>query len=151
PDGRYVAMYSKHNSDRFTRWRVTTNPGDISSWGPELTRQNAANTSYSTLYYVSSENNGNGRLHDFTRTIGWDPNILVSNDQGQTWVAGGRLLDDGDPNNRPYLRYATNGVNRIYFITTDGHPRDVPTNSIYAGYVQNGQIFNMSGTLIDPS
>ena len=52
PDGRYVAMYSTHNADRVTRWRVSTRPGDVTSWGPEQTRTNAANTSYANLYYV---------------------------------------------------------------------------------------------------
>jgi WD40 repeat protein len=30
PDGRYLASYSKHGSDPFTRWRSSERPGDVS-------------------------------------------------------------------------------------------------------------------------
>jgi hypothetical protein len=144
PDGRYVASYSKHGSDNFTRWRVSSNPGSIANWTAEQTFNNGVGTTYSNLYNLSAENGGAGRLYNFTRTVGFDPNVLVSADQGSTWSYGGRLLNDTGTTSqgqRPYVRYTANGTDTIHFIATDGHPRNVATNSIYYGYIRNGQVF----------
>jgi len=42
----------------------------------------------------------------------------------------------------------SNGVDRIYFISTETHPRNY-NNSIFSGYIENGQTFDMDGNLID--
>lgn len=39
PDGRYLVSYSKHGSDRFTRWRISERPGDPSRWQPGSLRR----------------------------------------------------------------------------------------------------------------
>jgi hypothetical protein len=39
-------------------------------------------------------------------------------------------------------------VDRIYFTSTETHPRN-HNNSVYAGYIQNGQTFDMLGNVID--
>jgi hypothetical protein len=152
PDGRYVAMYSRHHTDTLSRWRVSTNPGSITTWSAAQTFNNTVGTTYSNLYNLSAENGGAGRLYNFTRTVGFDPNVLVSADQGQTWAYGGRLLNDTGnttTGQRPYVRYASNGTDLIHFIATDGHPRNVAANSIYYGYVRNGQVFKTGGVIVD--
>jgi hypothetical protein len=147
PDGRYLAMYARHGSDNFSRYRISTNPGSISSWGAEQTFNNGAGTTYSNLHYLPNDNGGAGRLYNFTRSIGFDPNLLTSNNHGTTWSLGGRLLAEGGNTDRPYVRYFSDGQ-RIHFITTERHPRDFD-NSIYHGYVQNGQLFNSAGAVRD--
>ena len=47
-----------------------------------------------------------------------------------------------------YPKYASNGVDRIYFTTTETHPRNY-NNSVYSGYIENGQTFDMLGNVID--
>jgi hypothetical protein len=37
---------------------------------------------------------------------------------------------------RPYPRYVGNGVDRIHFITTDHHPRNLVSNGVYHGYIE---------------
>ncbi len=147
PDGRYVAMYAGHIADNFSRWRVSTAAGDISSWTAEQTLNNNAGATYSNLHFLLDDNSGSGRLYNFVRSIGFDPNILVSSDQGSTWTYGGRLLNEGGNSDRPYLRYASDG-DRIHFFATDRHPRDF-NNSIYHAYVEDGQLFNSAGTVVD--
>jgi hypothetical protein len=147
PDGRYLAMYSTHGSDNFTRYRISTNPGDSASWGPEQTINNGAGTTYSNLHYLPNDNGGAGRMYNFTRSVNFNPNVMYSNDQGTTWNYGGKLLTIGTGGTRPYVRY-WNDQNRIHLITTDGHPRDVD-NSIYYGYVQDGQLFRSDGSIAD--
>lgn len=145
PDGRYVASYARHNSDNFTRWRVSTNPGSIANWDAEQTLNNGVGTTYSNILNMSNENGGTGRLYNFTRSVGFDPNILLSRDNGSNWTYGGRLFNGPG---RPYVNYAGNGVDRIWLIATDQHPRNF-NNSIYAGYIQNGQLFRSDGSVAD--
>lgn len=148
PDGRYLAVYASHGSDSLTRYRISTQPGDATSWLPEQTFDNGVGVTYSNVFYLSAAD----RTYNFVRTDGYDPNFLVSNDQGSTWSYGGRVLRDpgGLSSGRPYLKYASNGTDRIFFITTEQHPRDY-NNGIYAGYMQGGQLYCMDGTLVGPA
>lgn len=147
PDGRYVAMYATHGSDPWSRYRISTNPHDASAWGPERRFNNGAGTTYSNLHYLPNDNGGAGRLYNFTRTNSYDPNLLISDDQGDSWSYGGKLLTEGGGGDRPYVRYFSDGV-KIHFITTERHPRDYD-NSVYSGYIQNGQLFGTAGNLLD--
>jgi hypothetical protein len=147
PDGRYLAMYSTHNRDAFSRYRISTNPGDIESWSAEQAFTNGANATYSNLHYLPGDNSGAGRLYNFTRSVGFDPNILVSADFGDAWSYGGRLLTEGTSSDRPYLRYFSDGQ-RIHLIATERHPRNYD-NSIYHGYVRDGQLFDSTDSLVD--
>jgi hypothetical protein len=48
-----------------------------------------------------------------------------------------------------YFRYHDDGQ-RIDFICTEFHPRDF-NNSIYHGYISNGQAFNSAGIVVNPN
>lgn len=149
PDGRYLAMYTKHKTDNFTRWRISTRPHDASEWGPEQTFDwteltDGRGVTYSNLHHLSAE----GRLYAFARAVNDDPTILVSTDDGGTFDYGGKLFT------RPkigyvngYTRYSSNGTDRIDLITTDHHPRDYD-NSIYHGYISGGALHRSDGTVV---
>jgi hypothetical protein len=147
PDGRYLALYSRHGSDNFTRYRLSTSAGDISSWSPEQSFNNTAGTTYSNIHYLPNDDGGAGRLYNFTRSINFDPNVLTSSNFGDSWSYGGKLLTEGGSSDRPYVRYFSDGQ-RIHFIATERHPRNYD-NSIYHGYVQDRQLFDSQGNLID--
>jgi hypothetical protein len=138
-DGGVVAMYSAHATDTLTRWRTS---GGNRGWAPELTIDHGVPVSYSNICAGGPD----GRLYAFVRSVGRDPHVLVSDDDGATWRAGGRLLDGPG---RPYVRYATDRAGRIHVITTDQHPRDVPT-SVYHGIVDAGRLLRSDGTVVDP-
>lgn len=154
PDGRYLAMYTRHNQDAFSYWRISTRPHDATDWQPEQTfdwtQYLAAvdptnHVTYSNLFYLSSEN----RTYDFSRALNCDPSILISADHGDHWTYGGKLLTEprvGYVNG--YTKYASNGVDRIDFLTTNHHPRDF-NNSIFHGFIQNGQLHRSDGTVIN--
>jgi len=145
PDGKYLAVYSGHGTDNLTRYRISTNPGDASVWQAEQPIVNAAFTTYANVFRLSAE----GKTYNFTRTVGYDPNVMTSTNDGSSWSYVGKLLQDpanGDAT-RPYVKYASNGTDKVYFITTEGHPRDV-NNGIYAGYMQGGNLFKTDGTLV---
>ena len=146
-DGRYLAVYTKHAADNLIRYRISTHPGDPSSWQPERTfARPGARVTYSNLFRLANENGGKGRIYDFYRGENWNPNFLVSDDDGETWVYGGRLiLHKG----RPYVKYAGNGLDEIHFVFGEGHPNEfAPGTSLYHAYYKNGSLYRSDGTPI---
>lgn len=145
PDGRYLAVYNDHNADSLTRTSISVAPGDPGSWQAQPDFANPANVTYANLFFLAAE----GKTYDFNRSVGYDPNYLVSTDQGSTWAHGGKLLRDPADSDvgRPYVKYATNGVDRIDFITTEAHPRDQDTG-VYHGYLRAGKLYRSEGTLV---
>jgi hypothetical protein len=174
PDGRYLAMYANHGNngglgDEFSRWRVSTNPGDTTSWSAEqlfnwynnvpganslpVPNPDAANVSYHNLFYLSEED----QVYNISRSYGRlstngasqnMPNIMRYNPDTNTVQWAGQLLESSAQGYSAYPKYVSNGVDRIYFTTTETHPRNY-NNSIYAGYIENGQTFDLLGNLID--
>lgn len=145
PDGRLLAMYTKHLSDKLIRYRISTNPNDTTSWGPEVQLTRNANVTYSNVYRLSAENGGSGRIYDFYRGENFNPNFITSDDNGRTWSSNTWLIrKDG---HRPYPRYTSNNVDRVHFITTEAHPRDY-SNSVYYGCLKGGKIYAADGTLL---
>ncbi|HTQ38178.1 MAG TPA: BNR-4 repeat-containing protein [Pirellulales bacterium] len=153
PDGRYLAVYTKHNHDTLTRWRVSTNPHDALHWGDEQTFDwslppasiGSNFSTYSNLFYLPVEK----RTYDFVRSVNRDPSFLVSTDDGSTWSYGGKLLTDNNVGYVDgYVKYVSNGQDRIDFITTEHHPRDF-NNSIYHGYVKDGKLHRSDGTVVN--
>lgn len=154
PDERVLAVYGKHGNDRFQRWRSTTRPADISAWSEEQTLDVGAGYTYSNVFRLSAEN---GRLYNFHRGAGFNPNCTISDDDGRTWRYGWRLIAwtradlagdarfTGLDGSRPYLRYASDGRDAIHFIATDDHPRAYD-NSIYHGFYRAGKLCRSDGT-----
>lgn len=156
PDGRILAVYGKHNNDSLQRWRLSENPGDLSSWSEEQTFSVGGRYTYSNVFRLSGED---GRIYNFHRGRGFNPNCTISDDGGESWRYGWRLLswtrDDladnpkftGIDGRRPYLRYASNGTDSIHFVTTEDHPRAYD-NSIYHGYYRDGELRDSTGTAL---
>jgi hypothetical protein len=157
PNGRYMASYSKHASDNCLRYRISAKPGDISAWQPEEIFFTADGTTYSNLFYLSKTHT----MFDFHRDRGrgFDPNYLLMDlSTASRFSYGGHLLTGPEANSghsdRPYLRYAGNGIDQIHFIATDHHPRNLVSNSIYHGYIEAERhgygIYQSDGTRLGP-
>jgi autotransporter-associated beta strand protein len=141
PDGKILAVYATHGSDRYARYRITTNPGDTSSWGSELSYYAGAGVTYSNVYRLSSS----GITYDFYRGENYNPNVLISSNDGNSWSYGGRLIRIGTGSTRPYAKYASNATDKIWFTYNDGHPRDIADNNTYVAYLQGSNIYNSYG------
>lgn len=149
PDGKYLAFYAGHNANDNSYYRIYDGTAwetqQVFNWNAQ--RPGGVNfaTTYSNLFYLSSE----GRTYNFSRGNNKSPNIMMSTDMGYTWTYDGQLDSNGNVGYvNGYLKYWSNGVDRIDFICTEYHPRDYNT-SIYHGYVKDGQTFKTDGTLVD--
>lgn len=150
PDGRYLAMYTRHNADALSRWRVSTRPHDPTEWTPERTFDWASvdrdvRVTYSNLCWDERRH----VLFNFTRASGMDQAVLVSDDLGDTWRYGGRLFERPQVGySNGYARYAA-GEASIDLLVTDHHPRDYP-NDVYAGQVRRGRLRTSLGRAVGP-
>ena len=149
-DGRYLAVYSNHNKDHLSRYRISTAPHDASKFGARRTFDWRAahsdfTTTYSNVYYLAAEQT----VYDFSRGDNRSPNIMTSTDDGSTWTYGGKLARStkrvGYVNG--YFKYASNGVDRIDFVGTEHHPRDYDT-SIYHGILRGGMTLQWNGVTV---
>jgi hypothetical protein len=149
PDGKYLTFYAGHNNNYSSYYRIFT--GGV--WGQQQVfdwsrqRPGGVNfqTTYSNLFYLSGE----GRTYNFSRGNNKSPNIMVSTDMGDTWSYGGQLTMNANVGYvNGYLKYWSNGVDRIDFVCTEYHPRDYPT-SLYHGYIKAGKSYTSDGALVD--
>jgi hypothetical protein len=172
PDDRYMAIYQRHGTDNLVRWRISTNPGSAASWSAEQTgNANPANdgngNTYANPFYLSVDNT----LYNFSRSVGYDPNysyftgLNAINDASLTYHYGGHFMYWINPNNginganggagRPYVKYASNGIDKIWFVNTEDHPQNY-FNSLYAGYISFdasgvGTVHRSDGTIVSGS
>ena len=134
PGGKIFVAYSKHlNSPMY--YRISTNPEDISAFGPE--RIVSANAVYANPIYLSAEH----RLYLFFRDgVTIHPSVVSTTDYVHWTAQRDMILPQASyGRTRPYAKYATNGVNTISIAFTDGHPREdalhAKSTSLYAiGY-----------------
>lgn len=139
PDGRIAAFYCKHNDASGHRYRVSTNPEDISAWGSEtlissgitlpVTYANPRRLSQDPdrlwLFYRAgagaSSDNG---LHYKTTTdlSTWGAEVAVWKN-----VTGGAST--------PYYKIIDDGVKRFHFAATDKHPVG-GQSSVYHWYME---------------
>jgi hypothetical protein len=148
-NGNYLAVYAGHNTEEYSYWRIF----DGTNWSPEQIYDWSTqpggddfNTTYSNPHYMAAE----GRIYNFSRgSAHGSPNLITSDDLGQTWTYRGILATNGNVGYvNGYFNYCGNGVDRIDFICTEYHPADYNT-SIYHGYVSNAMSFKSDGTLVD--
>lgn len=154
PDGRILAIYSKHGSENCFYSRVTESPTNFKHWSPEkqFVPSGHSRITYSNLHFLKAENDGRGRLYNFFRGLdaSFKPSFAFSDDLGASWQAGNVVIDMPLAfRHRPYVKYACNGVDTIHIVYTDGHPRDID-NSVYHIYYRDGQLHRSDGNVIGP-
>ena len=102
---------------------------------------------YANPYKLENENN---RIYCFGRWTGFKPNLMWSNDDGKTWSKSKVIVSKQPFNkdNRPDGKYYSDGKSKIHMVFTDGHPKEVSTNSVYYAYYENGSFYKASGKKI---
>lgn len=102
---------------------------------------------YANPFTLSKEKN---RLFVFGRWTGYKPNMIWSDDNGKTFTDAKVFISNFpfDKGNRPYVKYYSDGKDKIHIVFTDGHPRNEPTNSVYYAYYQKGAFWKANGKKI---
>lgn len=122
-DSRIMAFYAKHD-DTTVRYKVSTNPLDISSWGSEQTVSNKVGTTFT--YPSPVEIGGSIYLFYRSRVSGdAETTVSVTANDGATWATAVRLHDV------TYSKLAVDGT-KVHVLCSD-HPNDAAT-SIYHFY-----------------
>jgi hypothetical protein len=147
PDGRLLAVYSRHASENAFYYRLSERAGDAASWGGEriVRLDPASRVTYSNLHYLPAEK----RIYNFFRGyLRNKPSWAYSDDGGESWTAGGIFIDVPVKfAHRPYVRYASNGRDTVHIFYTNGHPRDYD-NSTYHIFYRAGKLHRSDGTVI---
>jgi len=153
PDGRILAVYSKHGLENHFYYRISVQPGDPTAWEAERTfiPSPGSKITYSNLVWLAAENNGKGRIYDFFRGLDGrnKPSYAWSDDLGETWKTGGVFIDVPGPfPHRPYAKYTFNRLDTVHIFYTDGHPNEFNGNSNYHVYYKGGVLYNSDGSRI---
>lgn len=155
-DGKLIAMYTRHGKkDLFINALENINTGfDFAGAqlihplsNEELEKYPRETMTYANPIQLNAENN---RLYCFGRWTGFKPNFMWSDDGGISWTKSKVIITNYpfDNNNRPYVKYFSDGISKIHIVFTDGHPRNEPTNSVYYAYYENGNFYKAGGQVI---
>lgn len=144
PDGRLLAVYSKHSStaEFYSRISLATSPATDGDWDTEQIKTTPRGNTYANTYLLPGESN---TVYNFHRSINFNPTLTRSYNLGATWDDPTHFIKTGTGSARPYPRYVSDHTNRIDLIYTDGHPRN-EDNSIYHLYYQGGAFRQSDGT-----
>lgn len=157
PDHRILTMYAWHGGTNGVIENITSEPGDVTSFGEpvvfkpkteELLEKFKRETyTYANPFKLSEEGN---KIYSFGRWIGYKPNMITSTDDGKTWSDPKVVITSPelDINNRPYVKYYSDGKSRIHLVFTDGHPAVEPLNSVYYCYYEDGAFWKAGGEKI---
>lgn len=147
-DGRLLALHARHSTEAkfYARVSTSTNPVASGDWAAEAAFTNAATVSYQNPYRLATEP---GRIFNFMRCINYNPTVTYSTNNGASWSGTTNLIRTGTGSIRPYVKYTSDYTNRIDFLYTDGHPRDL-TNSLYHAFYSNGAIRTTDGAVLKP-
>ncbi|MBI3279273.1 MAG: BNR-4 repeat-containing protein [Acidobacteria bacterium] len=148
PDGRLLAVYSKHGPENRFYCRVTERPHEGRSWRPErpFVPSETSRITYSNLHRLSRE----GRIYNFFRGLdnSFKPSYAWSEDEGESWKAGNVYIDVPTRfKHRPYVKYASNGADTVHMFYTDGHPRNFD-NSAHHIFYRGGKLHTSDGKVI---
>lgn len=148
-DGRLLVNYATHCQTQSFYQRTfdistfkAAEPSEERSFKMTETKRGLT---YQNLHRMGVEN---GRIYNFFRGNNFNPHFVISDDEAETWSAPIQLIRVGDGAQRPYIKYASNGKDRIDLLYTDGHPRGCKQNNVYHMFYQNGAFRKSDGTII---
>ena len=150
PDGRLIAFYAKHYDKKASLYRVSENPEDVSSWGPEM--EVGTDGGYSDFTHAVQLAKEGNRIYLFRR----GDNFSVSRDAVH-WTPAKKLMEkkirEGHKRrsgHAPYLKVASNGTDAIHLALVECGPvdwKDVKTSIFYACY-RDGALYKANGSKI---
>lgn len=160
PDHQILAHYTWHGGSKSGMGVIqnsTAQPMDIGTFSdpvvfkpqtPELLKKFVRETyAYANPMLLRDEGN---KVYSFGRWLGYKPNFVTSTDSGKTWSDPVVVITSKElnTNNRPYVKYFSDGKSKIHLIFTDGHPNVESLNSVYYCYYEKGAFWRADGSRI---
>lgn len=135
PDDRVMIFYSRHSDERCFYYRITQKPGDIATLGEEKRLETDHNTTYPSAFILADDPD---HIYLCWRGIKWHPTIAklsLPDKADEVKFAGGPYQMVQSTGARPYVKYTSNGKDKIYMAYTTGHPDNENPNYLYFSYV----------------
>jgi len=155
--GVISVFYSRHCGVKGIFRMEATSPEQITQWKERDTLQlnpkkivKKYQDSYLKSYtypnpvHLEEEN----RMYLFWRGAGVKPNFSSKSDTGTTWQEGQIFIKPAGSRQRPYMKVASKGKSKIHFAFTNGHPRQIKTNSIYYAVYSDSAFYKSNGNKI---
>jgi len=150
PDGKYFAMWAGHRLDCNSRSSIFDGTAwaaealfDWSSLGCPWGGRDSNLVTYANPWYLG------GSIFAAVRSVDTTPALLKSDNDGATLSYYGRVI--AAPNVgfvAGYYKYWGNNSDRIDFVGTEGHPRDLDA-SLWHGYLKGGKLYDSKDTVLD--
>lgn len=149
PDERVMIFYSRHTDEARFYYRISKYKGDITNLGEEKIITTANNTTYPNPFILSDDPT---HIYLCWRGINWHPTIAklsLPNANDDVTVQGPYQIVQST-GARPYAKYFSNGVDKIYLTYTTGHPDNEYPNWIYFNYidVNTFQLKDITGNIL---
>lgn len=148
-DGRLLVNYGTHcKTKSFYQRKLTLSRFNEAKMSDEQSFEEVETPrglTYQNLHRVEAEN---GRIYNFFRGNNFNPHFVTSDDEAETWSEPVQLIRVGEGSQRPYIKYSSNGKDRIDLLYTDGHPRGCKQNNVYHMYYKDGAFRTSDGTVI---
>ena len=131
PDERVMVFYSRHTDEPCFYYRVSREPGDITTLGEEKIIKTKNNTTYPSPFILSDDPK---HIYLCWRGINWHPTIgrlLIPDAAGDTNFDWGPYQIVQSTGARPYAKYTSNGKDKICMAYTTGHPDNEYPNDVY--------------------
>ncbi len=147
PDGKILVAYFGHGASSFQS-RRSTSAGSIAAFDSEVSKSPIAGLlTYAQLSYCSS--NDRTWLTYRQESGGFSYQVRShSDDHGSTWANGTQFYSSGHSNH--YSAFASDGVSRIHYATTDYEPSHVGGYGLW--YFQmdtaSGDLYEADGTTL---
>jgi len=147
-DGHIIVFYTSHY-DNTMRWRISTNPEDITSFGSEYTFTGGKDTvCYPQPVMLSSESNKIYLFYRAAQSTGKDYWVYrTSTDGGETFGSEKELFRGFD-RDCPYTKLVSNGADKIFFAVSDCDNHANPHEDVLYCYYYNGGFYKADGSLI---
>lgn len=157
PNHEILTQYTWHSGKKGVIQNITNETGDVTTFGEPrvflprtedlIEKYKRETYTYANPIKLAEEGD---KIYSFGRWIGYKPNMITSTDGGRTWSDPSVIVTSPtlDTNNRPYVKYFSDGQSRIHIVFTDGHPAVEPMNSVYYCYYENGAFWKVNGEKI---
>ena len=157
-DGRLIVFYNTHLQTTSPLYmRTSTQPEDINTWSSvnelflnDTTKFRGTSVMQHTYTNPVRLSKEAGNIYLFWRGVNLKPSYAVSSDNGKTWSNGTILFipDQTNTIKAPYTKVYSDGISKIHFTFTDGHPTKERKNGLYYMYYENGAFYKANGTKI---